>query len=85
MKEFTYIITDPAGLHARPAGQLVQAARAFSSDITLRKGDRTAGAARLLALMRFEVRQGDAVTVTAEGPDEEEAAAALEQFFREHL
>ena len=27
MKEFTYTITDPEGIHARPAGELVKAAR----------------------------------------------------------
>ena len=26
MKEFKYVITDPEGIHARPAGELVKAA-----------------------------------------------------------
>ena len=37
MKEFTYTITDPEGIHARPAGELVKAAKAFESAIKLRK------------------------------------------------
>lgn len=32
MKEFTYVITDPEGIHARPAGLLVKAAAGFKSD-----------------------------------------------------
>ena len=35
MKEFTYTITDPEGIHARPAGELVKAAKAFESAIKL--------------------------------------------------
>ena len=37
MKEFTYTITDPEGIHARPAGELVKAAKAFESAIKLNK------------------------------------------------
>lgn len=35
MKEFTYVITDPEGIHARPAGTLVKAAAAFKSRLLL--------------------------------------------------
>ncbi len=85
MKQFTYTITDPVGLHARPAGLLVKAAREFSSAVTLEAGDRSAGATRLMALMGMGIRQGDTVTVKVEGEDEDRAAAALEQFFRDNL
>ena len=30
MKEFKYVITDPEGIHARPAGELVKAAKEFN-------------------------------------------------------
>ena len=35
MKEFKYVIKDEIGIHARPAGQLVKEAKAFTSKITL--------------------------------------------------
>ena len=35
MKEFKYTITDPEGIHARPAGELVKAAKQFTSTIKL--------------------------------------------------
>ncbi len=35
MKEFKYVITDPEGIHARPAGELVKAAKEFAANITL--------------------------------------------------
>ena len=31
MKQFTYVINDPIGIHARPAGLLVKAAKALDS------------------------------------------------------
>ena len=37
MKEFKYTITDPEGIHARPAGELVKAAKQFTSTIKLAK------------------------------------------------
>ena len=35
MKEFNYTITDPQGIHARPAGVLVKEAAKYQSTITL--------------------------------------------------
>ena len=35
MKEFKYVITDPEGIHARPAGEFVKAAASFASDVKI--------------------------------------------------
>ena len=35
MKQFTYTITNPIGIHARPAGLLVKAAKACPSTVTV--------------------------------------------------
>ena len=85
MKQFQYTITDPVGIHARPAGLLVKAAKAFQSSITVEKDGKTAAATKLMALMGMGIKQGITVTVTVEGADEEEAAAAMEKFFQENL
>ena len=47
MKEFTYTITDPEGIHARPAGELVKAAKAFESAIKLNKEGKSADCKRV--------------------------------------
>ena len=49
MKKFQYIITDPVGIHARPAGILVKAAKALDSTITIEKegGNEDANAAAM--------------------------------------
>ena len=86
MKEFTYTITDPVGIHARPAGLLVKAAKALDSTITIEKEDgKSAVATKLMAVMGLGIKQGDTVTVTVEGGSEEANAAAMEQFFKDNL
>ncbi|MBD5098822.1 MAG: HPr family phosphocarrier protein [Clostridiales bacterium] len=86
MKQFTYTITDPVGIHARPAGLLVKAAKALDSTITIAKADgKSAVAVKLMALMGLGIKQGETVTVTIEGGNEDANAAAMEQFFKENL
>ena len=86
MKQFTYTITDPVGIHARPAGLLVKAVKALDSAVTIAKADgKSAGGAKLMALMGLGIKQGDTVTVTLEGGNEDANAASLEQFFKDNL
>ena len=86
MKEFTYTITDPVGIHARPAGLLAKAAKALDSTVTIAKADgKSAVATKLMALMGLGIKQGDTVTVTVEGGSENANAAAMEQFFKDNL
>ncbi len=85
MKEFSYTITDPVGIHARPAGLLAKAAKAYQSTVTLYKGEKSANVTRLMAVMGLGVKCGNTVKVTAEGADEDTAIAEMETFFKENL
>ncbi len=85
MKKFTYQITDAQGIHARPAGLLTQEAKRFSSSVKICKGNIEADAKRIFSVMGLAAKQGETVSVTAEGGDEEQAAAALEAFFKKNL
>lgn len=86
MKEFTYIITDPVGMHARPAGRLVSLAKTFTSKITVAKADgKSVNAVKLMAMMGLGIKTGEPITVTAEGEDEDKAIEAVETFLRENL
>ena len=86
MKSFAYTITDPLGIHARPAGLLAKAAKAYSdTTVTVTKDGSTVKASQLMKLMGLGVKQGDHVTVAAEGPSEEEAITAMKKFFEENL
>ena len=85
MQQFTYTITDPIGIHARPAGLLVKAAKALDSAVTIQKGEMAVSATKLMNLMGMGIKQGDQITVTIEGGDEEGSRKAMEQFFQENL
>lgn len=86
MQQFNYAINDPLGLHARPAGLLAKLAKPYADTvITVTKGDKTVKASQLMKLMSLAARNGDEVVVAAEGPQEEEAIAALKAFFQENL
>lgn len=86
MKQFTYTITDPVGIHARPAGLLAKAAKALDSTVTIAKADgKSAAGTKLMALMGLCIKQGETVTVTVEGGDEDANCATLSKFFSDNL
>lgn len=85
MKTFDYTIKDELGIHARPAGILAKEAKKFTSECTLTKDGNTKKLTQLMMLMSLGVKQGETVTVTAEGADEDEAIAALKAVFEENL
>ena len=83
MKTFDYTITDPVGIHARPAGLLVKEIKKYADTaVTVTKGDKSVNALKLMALMGMGIKQGDTVTVGIEGANEDEVAAAIEAFFK---
>ena len=85
MEGFEYTIRDEIGIHARPAGMLVKEVKKFHSVVTLTKGDKTADASRMIAVMGLGVRTGETVKITVEGEDEKEACNAIKSFFEENL
>jgi phosphocarrier protein len=80
MKEYSYVITDPVGIHARPAGMLVKELARFSSAITISRGEDSCDGKKLLALMKLRVKQKENIVVKASGPDEEAAIEAAKNF-----
>lgn len=84
MKEFTYTITDPVGIHARPAGMLAKKAAGFKSTVTVIKDEKKADTRRLMALMGLGIKCGETITVQAEGEDEQAAADGIKAFFTEN-
>lgn len=85
MKEFTYVITDQAGIHARPAGLLVKQTQPYASEVTIVKGDKKGNAKSMLSVMGLGAKHGEELTVQAEGPDEDVVITKLEDFFKNNL
>jgi phosphotransferase system HPr (HPr) family protein len=77
MAELLLTVIDPAGLHARPAAKLVQVASRYQSRIVLRSGDRVVDVKSLIALLGLTIRPLTEITLTADGPDADDALAAL--------
>lgn len=86
MKQFQYTITDPMGLHARPAGVMAKQVKGYEgTTVTVTKGEKSVNAMKLMGLMSMAIKQGETVTVTIEGRDEDKVCAELEQFFKENF
>ncbi len=83
MKELSFTVKDPAGLHARPAGLLVKEAQRLSDNVTICKGERTADLKKLLAVMGLGIRHGETVIIRIEGKDEEASLRHLESVLKE--
>ena len=75
-REFT--ITSETGIHARPATILVQAASKFASDVTLSYEGKSVNLKSIMGVMSLGVGQNAEVTISAEGDDEKDAIAAIE-------
>ena len=85
MKAFQYVVTDPVGIHARPAGNLVKEIKKYGDEVIIKKGEASAKGKNLMALMKLGVKQGETVTVEVTGETEETTAAAIEAFFKANL
>ena len=77
MTAYTVTIPNPLGLHARAAARFVHAASAFESQVRVAKGDREIDGKSIMGLLLLTAAQGTAVTITADGVDEADAAATL--------
>ena len=85
MKKFNYTITDELGIHARPAGMLAKTAKALDSEITITKEEKSVGASKLMMLMGLGIKQGDTISVTIIGGDEENSYNIMKEFFEKNL
>lgn len=85
MTEFEYVVKDPVGIHARPAGLLVRLANKFDADIEIIKDGRAADAKRIFSVMGLGVQCGDTIHVRISGDDAQKAADVLLRFIQEHF
>ncbi len=79
MKTINHTIKDPNGIHARPAGVIVNTAKKFSSDITILKDDKKGDCKRIFSVMGMSLRCGDTFRIEISGNDEDAAECALNE------
>lgn len=76
----TLTITNPTGLHLRPAGNLCREAMKYKSRVTFEYSGNTANAKSVLSVLGACIKHGDTITLICEGEDEEKALEALVAF-----
>ena len=72
-------VTNASGLHARPAAEFVKTAKAFQSNITIRRRENCllANAKSIAQILCEGIVKDTEVEIRAEGPDEQEAVGQL--------
>ena len=78
-------ITNPTGLHLRPAGVLCREAMQFRSHISFRYKSTTANAKSVLSVLGASVKSGSEIEFICEGDDEEEALLRMVALVEEGL
>ena len=79
MPERTVQIVNKAGLHARPAAEIVKLAAKYASDITVVRDELEVNGKSIMGVMMLAAECGSTLQLKAEGPDAKEALDALER------
>lgn len=81
MVEKILTVKNRAGIHARPATLIAQLANKFTSEITLEKDSIVINAKSIMGVITMAAGYNTMLTLKVEGPDESEAASAIEDLF----
>lgn len=82
MRTVTLVVRNKVGLHARPAAVFVRTANTFKSVITVQNlttGSKSVNAKSILMVLTLGVEKDHTILVTANGPDDADAVAALQE------
>lgn len=85
MKQFQFKIKDPVGIHARPAGIVVQEAKKFQSTIIAKCNGKSADLKRIFTLMALGAKCGNVLDIQVSGTDEDAATAAIKSVLESKL
>jgi phosphoenolpyruvate-protein phosphotransferase len=85
IKSDPIVISNPSGLHARPAAVLASRAKAFAAEVRLWRGETSVNARSVVGIMGLEIANGDTVRLVATGPDATQAVQELSRLIREGL
>lgn len=81
----TVTVTPKNGLHARPAGRLIATLKNFDATLKLEKDGQLVNAKSLVAVLGLGIRQGEALTLHAEGSDAQKALQAFVDLANNHF
>jgi len=75
-------VCNRAGIHARPAANIVKVANKFSSELFLEKGTMKINGKSIMGIITLGATYQSALTMICEGPEEEAMADAIETLFK---
>ena len=81
MTEQVIVISNRAGIHARPAAVLVQACKDFKANIYLERGSERINAKSIMGILALGALYKTELKIIAEGEDEELAVETLVRLF----
>ena len=81
MAERDIIITNRAGIHARPAAVLVQAAKDYKSNVYFERGNERVNAKSIMGILTLAAAYNSELKIIAEGEDAEQAVETLARLF----
>ena len=81
MAERMIVISNRAGIHARPAAVLVQAAKDFKSNIYFERANERVNAKSIMGILTLAAAYNTELKIIAEGEDAEQAADTLARLF----
>jgi phosphocarrier protein HPr len=73
----TCVIRNRLGLHARAAAKFVHLAARYASQVRVSREGRTMDGKSIMGILLLAAAPGASIVITADGPDEAEAAEAL--------
>ena len=79
MSETELVIRNQLGLHARACALFVKTAAKFQSHILVSRDDLEVNGKSIMGVMMLAAEEGATIRVKAEGPDETDAVAALQE------
>lgn len=71
------VISNPTGLHLRPAGMFCNTANKFDCKVMFEYDNASANAKSVLSVLGACIKSGDMITLVCDGPDEEAALKAM--------
>lgn len=77
MAKQTVTVTNPTGLHARPAAEFTKLAGSLDCEVYIEKEGKKVNAKSILGLLTLAIGQGSVIDIICEGPGEEEGVAKL--------
>jgi phosphocarrier protein HPr len=73
------VVPNRLGLHARAAAKFVHTATRYASQIRITRDGKTMDGKSIMGILLLAAARGTTIAISAEGPDEAEAVAALVQ------